>query len=211
MKPKTKKPTNEIDDDAPFAHPSSFASGLAQLAGGEHARLGVEADQKRRFRLTLETWARAHDLWSVDGQIVATSAEGTVVTAALFDITEETAVLRGAAAAPATASFTVEPVDRSLTSRLRGVFGKKPSQTGDAAFDERFEVRTSDDAAMRQLLSDEARAELLALDAWCKITYADGRIELRLDTPRLAGVHLLGAIDVIETIARSRVQTAAYR
>lgn len=205
------KPGIQVDDDAPFAHPSSFASGLAQIAGGEHARLGVEADQKRRFRLTLETWARAHDLWSADGQIVATSSEGTVVTAALYDFTEETAVLRGAAAAPATASFTLEPVDRSLTGRLRGAFGKKPAQTGDAAFDARFELRTSDEVAMRQLLTDEARAELLALDAWCKLTYADGRIELRLDTPRLAGVHVLGAIDVIETIARARVQVAAYR
>ena len=64
---------------------------------------------------------------------------------------------------------------------------------------------------MRQLLAEEVRAELLAMDAWCKVTYADGRIELRLDTPRLAGVHLLGGIDIIETIARSRVQTAAYR
>jgi hypothetical protein len=205
------KPMTEIDDDAPFASASAYASGLAQLAGGEHARLGVEAEQKRRFRLTVETWARAHDLWSLEGQIVATSTEGTVVTAALFDMTEETAVLRGAAAAPATASFTVEPVKRSLASRLRAAFGKKPSKTEDAAFDARFEVHTSDEAAMRQLLGDEAREELLALDVWCKVTYADGRIELRLDTPRLAGVHLLGGIDIIETIARSRVQTAAYR
>jgi hypothetical protein len=201
----------EIDDDAPFASASSFASGLAQLAGGEHARLGVEADQKRRFRLSVETWARAHDLWSLEGQIVATTTEGTVVTAALFDMTEETAVLRGAASAPATASFSVEPLDPAWTSRLRAAFGKKPSKTQDAAFDARFEVRTSDEVAMRQLLGEEARAELLALDAWCKVTYADGRIELRLDTPRLAGVHLLGAIDIIETIGRSRVQTAAYR
>ena len=65
------KPMTPIDDDAPFASSSSFASGLAQLAGGEHARLGVEADQKRRFRLAIETWARAHELWSLEGQIVA--------------------------------------------------------------------------------------------------------------------------------------------
>ena len=44
----------------------------------------------------------------------------------------------------------------------------RAAKTGGAAFDAPFEIRTSDEPAMRQLLAEEARAELLAMDAWCK-------------------------------------------
>ena len=45
----------------------------------------------------------------------------------------------------------------------------------------------------------------LAMDAknvWCDVTYAQGHIELRLDTPHLAGIHLLGAIEAVAGMAR---------
>lgn len=188
-----------------------MVSGLAGLAGGEHARLGVEADTKRRFRLAIEHWARARGLWADDGSIAATSEDGCTVTAALFEMTENIAVVKGTAHAPASVTLTAETTVRSWMNSLVAKLGSKPPTTGDVPFDERFTVRTSDEAAMRQLLDDGARAALLAMDGWCSVKYTEGRIELRLDTPRLAGAHLLQAIEIVAAIARTRVQTNAYR
>jgi hypothetical protein len=204
----------QLDDDAPFSAAAAFASGLsglAHLAGGEHARLGVEADHTRRFRLAVETWARARGLWSIDGQIKARTEDGIDVTAALFDMTEETAVLRSVAPAPIAATLVVEPKRHSLSGMLAKAFGRRPKATNDPSFDERFDVHASDDAAVRTLVCDNVRTELLAFEPWCKVRYADGDIEVRLDTPRLAGVHLLRAIKIIAPLARARAHVAAYR
>lgn len=101
--PSWREVTNDDDDDEVFALGSAFAGDLAAMAGGEHARLGIEADRKRRFESKLEAWARR----------------------------------------------------RGLTE--------------------------------------------------------NGKIELRLDSPRLSGGHLRRAIDVVAAMARARVSTAPYR
>jgi hypothetical protein len=198
------------DDDEPFALGSDLTAGLAGIAGGEHARLGMEADRKRRFRAKVEAWASKRGLSLVEGALVATTEDATI-SIALFELTEETAVVRGAAIAPAPVSMNAEPMARSWVADLRARFRKKSATTGDAAFDQSFYVRTSDEAALQQLLGEDVRAGLLAMDAWCSVAYAEGRIELRLDSPRLAGAHLLRAIDVAAKLARCRVQTTAYR
>ena len=198
------------DDDEPFALGSALGAELAGLAGGEHARLGMEADRKRRFKLKVEGWASKRGLAVVDGAIVATMDDAKV-TLALYEMTEETAVVRATAPAAARLSISAEPVTQSWTSGLLGRFKKRSAPTGDAAFDALFYVRTSDDAALQQVFSDDVRAGLLAMDAWCSVTYADGRIELRLDSPRLAGAHVRRAIEVVGAMARARVQTNAYR
>jgi hypothetical protein len=201
---------SRLDDDQPFALGSDLTAGLAGMAGGEHARLGMEADRKRRFRAKVEDWANGRGLSVVEGALVATTEDATL-TIALFELTEETAVVRGTAAAPAPVSLTAEPTARGWLADVRARLRKKSATTGDVTFDQSFYVRTSDEPALQQLLGEDVRAGLLAMDAWCSVTYAEGRIELRLDSPRLAGAHLLRAIDVAAKLARCRVQTAAYR
>ena len=198
------------DDDEPFALGSNLGSELAGLAGGEHARLGMEADRKRRFKLKVEGWANKRGFAMVEGAIVAT-IDDAEVRIALFEMTEETAVVRATAPAPARVSISAEPVTQSWTSSLFGRFKKKSAITGDAEFDAGFYVKTSDEAALQQILGEDARGGLVAMDAWCSVTYTEGRIELRLDSPRLSGAHVRRAIGVVGAMARARVQTTAYR
>jgi hypothetical protein len=205
-----RRATSNDDDDEPFALGSAFAAELAGLAGGEHARLGAEADRTRRFRLKVEAWAKSRDLAVVDG-VIRAAIDEAVVTVPLYSMTEETAVVHAESTAPARVSITVEPTSKGWVSSLLGRFGAKNAGTGDATFDAAFTVRASDEAARQQLLGETAREALLAMDAWCRLTYENGHIEVRLDSARLAGGHVMRAIEIAGAMARERVHTAAYR
>jgi hypothetical protein len=203
---------NGIDDDEPFGSGSSMGlAAFAAVAGGEHARLGVEADDTRRFRLAIERWARNRGIWGPEGGVVATAEDGTVVTATLAEMTVNVAVVRATARAPAATTFSVETTSRSWTDRLRARFASKPATTGDDHFDAWFTVRAADAETMRALVDDHFRAALLELRGWCRVTYTEGRIELRLDVEHLAGAHLLHAIEAALALARARAHTTAYR
>lgn len=198
------------DDDETFSLGSTIREELGAVVGGEHARYGMEADRRRRFVQKVEAWAARHGLAVVEGTVVA-MVDDVEVSMALFEMTEEMAVLRATALSPASISMSAEPASRSWTSSLVARLRRKSAATGDADFDGAFQIRTSDEPAMRQILAEEVRAGLLAIDAWCRIAYADGRIELRLDSAALSGAHLRRGLDVVSAMARTRIQKTAYR
>jgi len=101
-------------------------------------------------------------------------------------------------------------VPASWSQRLFSRVGKGFS-SGDASFDRSFRVTTTDANATHQLLDEEGRELLRDVGCWCRTTYANGEIEVRLDDDRLAGVHVLGAIESVLHLAHARITTAAYR
>lgn len=213
--PRARRPVvSAVDDDAPFAAEGAHASELRRVETWARSRepeaLSVAAEYTRRFRLQVETWARRRGLWLPQGAVGA-KVDDVDVTAALYEMTEETAVVRAAALAVARVSIVAQPAERTWTASVLARFRKKSASTGHEAFDEAFDVQTSDETAMRQLLDEEVRSALLEVDAWCRVTYADGAIELRLDSPRLSGAHLVRALDVVAAMARARVRTMPYR
>lgn len=198
-----------IPDDEPFASGTNIGADLARAAGGKLASQGMEAEQQRAFRLRVKQWSEARGFAARESEIFVRADEIEVVIR-LYEMTDETAVVRANAQMPASLSFTVEPARRSWTDALREKLGSKRPAI-EPGFDEKFMVRTGDESATRQILGEDARKLLLALDAWSRTTYADGKIEVRLDTPGLAGRHLLRATELAVALARARVSTTAYR
>jgi hypothetical protein len=197
------------DDDEPFGSQSTLGADLARAAGGKLASQGMEAEQQRAFRLRVKQWAEARGFAARDSELFVRAEEIEVVVR-LYEMTEETAVVRANAQMPSSHTFSVEPARRSWTDALRKKLGgKRP--TIEPGFDEKFQVRTDDEGATRQILGEDARKLLLTLDAWSRTTYAEGKIEVRLDTPALAGRHLLRATELAVALARARVSTTAYR
>ncbi len=196
------------DDDEPFGS-STLAADLGRVVGGQVAGQGLDAEAMRRFRLKVTTWAEKNGFRSNDGELVARIADVDVVMR-LFEMTDETAVVRASAKVPTTLSFTIEPARKSWTDGLRSILGKKPASI-DPTFDEKFALRTSDEAVARQVLDEDARDAMQKLDAWARTTYTDGKIEVRIDTPGLAGRHLMRAIELAVALGNARVQTSAYR
>lgn len=198
-----------IGDDEPFSTGTGLGADLARVAGGKIASQGMEAEQQRAFRLRVKQWAQARGFGARDSELFV-RVEDIEVMIRLYEMTEETAVVRANAQMAVSLTFTVEPARRSWTDALREKLGAK-RPTIEPGFDEKFAVKTDDEAATRQVLGEEARKAILSLDAWCRTTYSDGKIEVRLDAPNLAGRHLLRATELAVVLARARVSTSAYR
>lgn len=198
-----------IDDDAPFSMGSGAGADLARAAGGQLAGQGMDAETQRAFRLRVRTWAQARGFVVRESELV-TKIDEVVVEIRLYEMTAETAVVRASAQVPAGISFRFEPTRKSWTDAIRRRLGaKKP--TVEASFDEKYDLRTDEEDATRQILGDGALEALAEIEAWCRVVYDAGKIEVRLDAPKLAGRHLLRARDLAVALARARVSTSAYR
>lgn len=198
-----------IDDDAPFATGSGLGAGLARAAGGQIAGEGMDAETQRAFRLNVRSWAQARGFDARESELV-TRVDEVLVEIRLYELTAETAVVRATALVPAKLTFRFEPTRKSWTDAIRRKLGaKKPSV--EASFDEKYDLRTDEEEATRQILGDGSLEAVAAIDAWCRVVYDEGKIEVRLDTPGLAGRHLLRARDLAVALARARVSTSAYR
>lgn len=193
------------DDERPFSSESTAAADVSRLVGGERLGQLVEAGTKQGFRIRIEHWARQRGLPVADS-VIAVVADGVTARVPLYEITEATAVVRGTAAQPVKMSIAIEP--KSWTQR---VFGGGSIKTGDVGFDRLWRVVASDEGAAHQLLDEELREALRDVGCWCRATYADGEIEVRLDEDRLAGTHVLGGVEVALLLARARITTTAYR
>jgi len=181
---------------------------VSRLVGGERLAQLVEGDVTNRFRTRVQEWARRRGLPVADSMVVI-EMDGVKASVPLYEITEQTAVVRGVAAQPVTMSLAIQPA--SWTQRLRSRFGGGAFATGDAGFDRRWQATASDVRAAHQLLDEECREALRDVGCWCRATYADGKIEVRLDHDRLTGGHVLGGVEIALHLAQTRVQTAAYR
>jgi len=135
--------------------------------------------------------------------------DGVTARVPLYEITEETAVVRGIAAQPVKMSLTIEP--SSWTQRVFSRLAGSAVATDDPGFDRRWRVVSSDPRAARQLLDEETREALREVGCWCRATYADGTIEVRLDDDDIAGTHVLGGLEIVLLLARARVFATAYR
>jgi hypothetical protein len=191
---------DDQDDDRPFAPPP--LSPVASSMVGGYDRIAIQAEDRRRFLVAVERWARARGLWTDNGSLAATWPDRGLVTVPLGEMSEYGAMLRASALAPTSLTLSAETITRDWVYWLRTQLGERPPTTGDAAFDERFTLRTSDARATPRLLSDGVRAALLAMDARCALTYARGEIELRLETRRLNGAHVLRAVEAVAAIMR---------
>jgi hypothetical protein len=181
-----------IEDDEPLA-PARY---LLEGAG----------EAQRALRLRVETWAKGKGFEIADSHVVR-EEDGVTVRVPLFDVTDATAVVRATSLLATDLVLVVEP--RRWSHRLRDRFGETFT-FGDAAFDEAWHVTTSDERAARQVL-EASRGALSAVRAWTRVTYDAGRIELHLDSDTLAGADILAAMDLVATIARAQIRTAAYR
>jgi hypothetical protein len=189
---------DDHDDDRPFA-PAPLGPVASSMAGA-YDRVASAAEDRRRFLVAVERWARARGLWTDNGNLAATWEDGGLITAPLVEMSEYGAMLRASARAPVSVTLSVETITRDWVYWLRTALGARPATTGDAAFDQRFALRSSDARATQHLLGDGARAALLATDARCALTYARGELELRLEAPRLTGAHILRAIEALAAI-----------
>jgi len=177
------------DDEQPFAGGGTGVVDVGRLVGGQLVGDLVDGDVRNRFRIRIEHWARRRGLPVADSRIVV-EAEGVTARVPLYEITEATAVVRGTAAQPVKMSIAIEPA--SWTQRLRSRLGGGSFETGDHGFDRRWRVIASDVGAARQVFDEEGREALRDVGCWCRATYTDGEIEVRLDDDRLAGTHVLG-------------------
>ena len=195
------------EDEVPFATEGTGGADVSRAFGGEALAHIVDGDVKNRFKRRVQEWAVLRSMPIIESQIVV-EARGVTARVPLYAITEQTAVVHGAAVQPVSMTFTVEPA--SWSQRLLSRVGKGFS-SGDASFDRSFRVTTTDANATHQLLDEEGRELLRDVGCWCRTTYANGEIEVRLDDDRLAGVHVLGAIESVLHLAHARITTAAYR
>lgn len=196
------------DDERPFATEGEAAADVSRLVGGENLGQLVDGDVKNRFRARVEQWARQRGLPVAESRITVV-ADGVTLGVALYEITEATAVVRATAAQPVKMSLAVEPT--SWMQRLGARFGAASFATGDVGFDRQWHVTASDAGAAHQLLDDDGREALRDVGCWCRATYAEGAIEVRLDDGRLAGAHVLGGMELALLLGRARVHTTAYR
>jgi hypothetical protein len=196
------------EDERPFATEGTGGTDVSRAFGGEALAHIVDGDVKNRFKRRVAEWATLRGMPIVESQITV-EASGVTARVPLYAITEQTAVVHGTAAAPVTMTFTVEP--STWSQRLFARAGKGALATGDASFDRAFRVTTTDASATQQLLDDEGRELLRDVGCWCRVSYTNGAIEVRLDDDQLAGGHVLGAIELVLRLAHARVTTTAYR
>ena len=196
------------EDERPFATEGSGGADVSRAFGGEALAHIVDGDVKNRFKLRVQEWATLRSMPIIDSQITV-DAYGVTARVPLYAITEQTAVVVGTAAQPVTMTMTIEPA--SWSQRLFSRLGTGAFTTGDGGFDRAWRVTTTDANAAGQLLDAECRERLRDVGCWCRLTYKDGSIEVRLDDEKLAGVHVLGGIEAVLLLAHARVTTAAYR
>lgn len=181
---------------------------MSRLVGGEALAHIVDGDVKNRFKRRVLEWATLRGMPVVDSEVICT-ADGATARVPLYAITEQTAVIRGTAVQPVTMSITIEP--SSWSQRMLARFAKGAFSTGDASFDRAWRVTATDAGATSQLFGEEGRETLRDIGCWARASYVDGQIEVRLDDEFLAGVHVLGGIELVLLLAHARIQTAAYR
>lgn len=195
--------SSDVDDEEPFGEMARRMPDLPTDLAGSLSSDDLAA--ARRVRFAVEYWAIGRG-FSLDERVLTTRpGDGAIVTAPLYAMTENLAVVSCTSHAPAAVTLSAATAGASWVHEAFARFGSGPVRTGDLPFDERFTVHASDERFVQELLHDEVRASLLAMDAknvWCDVTYAQGHIELRLDTPHLAGIHLLGAIEAVAGMAR---------
>lgn len=196
------------EDEAPFATEGTAGTDVSRAFGGEALAHIVDGDVKNRFKQRVQEWAVLRSMPIVESQITV-EAQGVTARVPLYAITEQTAAVHGTAMQPVTMSFTVEPA--SWSQRLFSRVSKGTFSSGDASFDRAFRITTTDASATHQLLDEEGRELLRDVGCWCRATYTNGEIEVRLDHEQLAGVHVLGAIEMVLHLAHARITTAAYR
>ena len=185
-----------------------FEPGIASLphlgTGREYA---PNATQNMRARAT--EWAKSRGLPIVDS-VVMVEAEGVTARVPLLTMAPGTALVRATALVPLAVTISLEP--KSWMQRLRSRLGDAQLVMGDAAFDDQWQVETSDVDLARRLLDDERRRTLLDLPCWCRVAYRDGDIDVLLDAADMAGTHLLAGVEVAVHFASARLPTgAAYR
>jgi hypothetical protein len=196
------------EDERPFATEGTGGTDVSRAFGGEALAHIVDGDVKNRFKRRVQEWATLRSMPIVDSHI-AVEASGVTARVPLYAITEQTAVVLGTAAQPVTMTMTIEPA--SWSQRLFSRLGKGAFTTGDGSFDRAWRVTTTDANATGQLLDAECRELLRDVGCWCRLTYTDGEIEVRLDDEKLAGLHVLGGIETVLRLAHARINTAAYR
>ena len=196
------------EDEHPFATEGTAGTDVSRLVGGEALAHIVDGDVKNRFKRRVQEWATLRGMPIVDSDVIA-EADGATARVPLYAITEQTAVIRGTAVQPFTMSITIEPT--SWSQRMVSRFAKGAFSTGDASFDRAWKVTTTDASATSQLLGEEGRETLRDIGCWVRASYVDGAIEVRLDDDQLAGVHVLGGIELVLLLAHARIQTTAYR
>lgn len=196
------------EDERPFATEGTAGTDVSRLVGGEALAHMVDGDVKNRFKRRVQEWATLRGMPIVASEVIV-EADGATARVPLYAITEQTAVIKGAAVQPVTMTITIEPA--SWSQRMLSRFAKSAFSTGDASFDRAWRVTTTDAGATSQLLDAEGRETLRDIECWCRASYVDGAIEVRLDDDKLAGVHVLGGIELVLLLAHARIQTAAYR
>jgi len=191
-----------IADTEPFAGGEAGA-GLVQAVAGEVAAQGVRGDSANAMRRRIEGWARGRGL-DVAESFIAREIEGVSVRVPMYAITEGTAVIEATALAPVKANVSTEP--KTWLDRFRA-----SASTGDQAFDRTWRTRSSDAALALGIIDSEVRDALREVRGWCRASYHDGRIEVRLDVPRMCGARLLEGISVAAALGRTRPASNAYR
>jgi hypothetical protein len=190
-------------DGQPLATTSDNAGRFAQIVGGERLGQMVDANVARTLRQRTELWAKTRGLLIAESMITYTD-EGVTARIPLYEVSAETAVIRGTAAQPAKVSLVIE--QKSFWHRLRRGF-----QTGDVGFDRQWHVSTNDVSAAHQLVDEECREILRDAGCGCYVSYEDGELQVRVDTTSIAGTHLLSGIELVVLLGSKRLQTSAYR
>ena len=189
-------------DQRPFE--PGEATLLPHFGGGRE----YSKDATERMRVRAVEWATARGLSVVESELTV-ELDGIVARVPFWKMVPGTALVRASASMPLDLAITLEP--SSWTHRLRVELGGAALETGDAAFDDRWRVETTDVDLARRLLDHERRQTLLAVPCWCRVTYRNGDVDVLLDAPDLSGDHLLAGVEAAVQLAGARLPASAYR
>jgi len=196
----------DIADGEPFDNsPKPFDLGIVRRDQHAHAEV------LRAMRARAEQWGVAQGFEVVDAALVRT-AEGVEVTIRLSSTTAEMCTVRTNALHAIQLQLTVEP--KSWTAWIAARLGNR-FETADRVFDEHWCIETDDELVAQRLIDARVRTALLTTPIWCRVSYANGQIELQLDSgeEKLTGRHLLAATEVAIALARATPEppTTPYR
>lgn len=168
-------------------------------------RARVQARQQMRDRFA--RWGRTKG-FRIEDTAVVQVVESVEVTIELSRAIAEMCRLHATALWPKPLHAQVRP--RSWTDWFAARFGGR-YVTADHVFDDHWAVEADDRDLAGRLLDTRVRSALSNQPIWCTMSYADGQIELRLDSgdDRLTGAHLLAGTEIVVAAARAALEPPA--